>query len=104
MIQINSQNVLAAFDTLIEEIEEALHSINKAGASALEDHNYDRAQIAIEHARSVMLLREKVANLKGEWKKFEEAYSRHSDTTQQTPNSAFEQRQKSMHTTPSKPR
>src|SRR5437868_3737719 len=102
MTQINSQNVLAAFDTLIEELEEALHCINKAGASALEEHDYDRAQIAIEHARTMMVLREKVANLKGEWKDFEEAFRGHSVTTQHTPNSALVQRQKSKHTTPTR--
>lgn len=103
MIQINSENVQAAFDTLIEEIEEALHSIHKAGASALEDHNYDRAQIAIEHARSVMLLRERATNLKGEWKDFEEAFCGHSDSIQQTPNSALVPRQISIHTNSAKP-
>ena len=104
MIQNNSHNVLEAFDMLIEEIEEALRSINKAGASALEDRNYDRAQTAIELARSVMIVREKVAYLKGEWKDFEVTFSRHADSEQKTPNSASVQRQTSIHTIPSKPR
>jgi len=104
MIQSNSQNVLAAFDVLIEEIEDALLSIHKAGASALETRNYDRAQTAIEHARRVMLVREKIAALKGEWKDVEGAFSEHSDSTQHTPNTASVQRQTSMHTIPAKPR
>ncbi len=104
MIQNNSQNVLAAFDVLIEEIEDMLRSINKAGASALDEHNYDRAQTAIEHARRVMVLREKVANLKGEWKNVEVAFSEQSDSTQQTPHAASVQRQTSMRTAPVKPR
>ncbi len=104
MIQNNSQNVLAAFDVLIEEIEDMLRSINKAGASALDEHNYDRAQTAIEQARRVMVLREKIANLKGEWKNVEVAFSEQSDSTQQTPHAASVQRQTSMRTAPAKPR
>ncbi len=104
MIQNNSQNVLAAFDVLIEEIEDMLRSINKAGASALDEHDYDRAQTAIEHARRVMVLREKVANLKGEWKNVAVAFSEQSDSTQHTPHAGSVQRQTIMRTAPAKPR
>jgi restriction system protein len=104
MIQNNSQNVLAAFDVLIEEMEDALRIIHKAGASALETRNYDRAQTAIEHARNVMKVREKVTNLKGEWKDIEGAFSVDLDSEQNTPPAVPVQRQISMHTTPSKPR
>ena len=104
MIQHNAQNVLAAFDVLIEEMEEALRSIHKGGADALGTGNYERAQTAIEHARRVMVLREKVANLKGEWKNVEVAFSEQSDSTQQTPHAASVQRQTSMRTAPVKPR
>ena len=79
MIQNNSQNVLAAFDVLIEEIEDALRSIHKAGANALEDHNYDRAQKAIEYARRLIVLREKAAHLKGQWKDVEGTFSGHAE-------------------------
>jgi restriction system protein len=102
MSQSNSQNVLAAFDVLIEEMEDALRSIHKAGASALEVRNYDKAQTTIEHARRVMLVREKIAALKGEWKDVEGVFSEHPDSTQHTPNTAYVQRQTSMHTVPAK--
>jgi restriction system protein len=104
MIQNNSQNVLAAFDVLIEEIEDALRSIHKAGAHALEVRNYDRAQTAIEHARCVILMREKIGSLKGAWKDVEVTFSEHADSEQQTPHLAPLQRQTSMHTAPAKPR
>lgn len=71
VIEHNAQNVLAAFDVLIEEMEDALRSMNNCGANALEVCDYDRAQRAIEHARRVMLLCEKIAVLKGEWKDVE---------------------------------
>lgn len=104
MSQNNSQNVFAAFDVLIEEIEDALQSIHKAGANALENRNYDRAQMAIEHARRAMLVREKIASLRGEWRDVEGAFSVHEDPEQQTPPASSVQRQTSMHTAPAKPR
>ena len=104
MIQHNSQNVLAAFDVLIEEMEDALRSIHKAGASALEVHNYDRAQTAIDHARRVMIVCEKVASLKGEWKDVEGVFNEHADSDQKTPRASPVQRQTSIHAIPSKQR
>ena len=100
----NSQNVLAAFDVLLEEIEEALRRIHTAGTSALETGNYDMAQTAIEHARHMMTVREKVTTLRGEWKDIEGAFSVDADVEQKTPLAAPVQPQRSMHTTPSKRR
>jgi restriction system protein len=104
MVQHNLQNVLAAFDVLIEEVEDALRSIHKAGADALETRNYDRAQTAIEHARHVMKVREKVVNLKGEWKDVEGAFRAHADSEQKPPPAASVQRQTSIQTALAKPR
>src|SRR5258708_8940381 len=104
MIHNNSQNVLAAFDVLIEEIEEALRSMHTAGASALETRNYDRAQTAIEHARNMMQVREKVTTLKGEWKDMEAAFCGDPDAEQETPHAVPVQPQISMDTAPSKRR
>src|ERR1700693_1562212 len=103
MIQNISQNVLAAFDVLIEEIEDALLSMNKIGANALEVRDYDMAQKAIEHARRVMLLREKVASLKGEWKGVEGAFSDCTGSEKKTSYAAPVQRQTTLHTVPAKP-
>ena len=102
MIRKNSQNVLAAFDVLIEEIEEALHRMHTAGASALETRNYDLAQAAIEHARHMMQVREKVTTLKKEWKDMEAAFSVDPDAKKQTQLVAPVQPQISMDTAPSK--
>ena len=102
MIQHNAQNVLAAFDVLIEEMEDALRSIHKGGASALDEHNYDRAQKAIEHARRVMLLCERIAALKGEWKDVEGTFSIHEDP-EQTPLAMSVLRQTSIPTAHRKP-
>ena len=104
MVQHNLQNMLAAFDVLIEEMEDALRSIHKEGADALETRNYERAQTAIEHARRVMLVCEKIASLKEEWKDLETAIRVHADPEQHTPHVASVQRQTSIQTAPAKPR
>src|SRR5260370_34240087 len=103
MSQHNAQNVLAAFDVLIEELEEALRRIHKGGADALGTGNYERAQTAIEHARRVMLLCEKIAALKGEWKDVEGTFSIHEAPEQQTPLVASVLRQTSIPTAHTKP-
>ncbi len=104
MSQHNAQNVLAAFDVLIEELEEALRRIHKGGADALGTGNYERAQTAIEQARRVMLLCEKIAALKGEWKDVEGTFSMHEAPEQQTPLAASVLRQTSIPAAPAKPR
>jgi restriction system protein len=107
MVQNNLQNVIAAFDVLIEEMEDALRNIHKEGADALETRNYERAQTAIEHARRVMLVCEKVVSLKGEWKDVEGAFSVDEDPEQHTLPAVSLQRQTRMltvPTTPAKPR
>ena len=78
MIRNNSDNVLAAFDTLLEEIEVALQDINKAGAYGFGVQDYEMAHRALEYARSVTLLREKVTLLKSEWQELDTAF--HTNT------------------------
>jgi hypothetical protein len=85
MIEHNAQNVGAAFDVLIEEIEDALRSMNNSGANALEVCDYDTAQRAIEHARRVKLLCEKIAALKGEWNDLEGTLSVQAVPKKHTP-------------------
>ena len=102
MSQHNAQNVLAAFDVLIEEMQAALRSIHKGGADALGTGNYERAQAAIEHARRVMLLCEKIAALKGEWKDVEGTFSIQEAPEQQTPLAASVLRPTSRPTAPAK--
>lgn len=96
----NSQNVLVAFDVLIEEIEEALRRIHAAGTSALETRNYDMAQTMIDHARNMMKVCEKVSTLKREWKDIEAAFSVDRDAKKKTLSLASLQPQMSMDTAP----
>ena len=73
MMRPNSENVLAAFDTLLEEIEGALRGINQAGADSFGAQDYDMATRSLEHARAVMALRERVSPLKRDWQALETA-------------------------------
>ena len=104
MSQHNAQSVLAAFDVLIEELEGALQSIHQAGANALAAGNYERAQTAIEQARCLMLVHEKISALKKEWKDVEGAFSGQRDPEQHTQQAASVQRQTRMQTISAKPR
>jgi hypothetical protein len=85
MVEHNAQNVGAAFDVLIEEMEDALRSMNNSGANALEVCDYDMAQRTIEHARRVKLLYEKITALKGEWNKLEGTLSVQAVPEKHTP-------------------
>ncbi len=104
MIHHNAQNVLAAFDVLIEEMEDELQSIHQAGANALEAGNYERAQSAIEHARRIKLVHEKIAALKKEWKDVEGVFSGHAEKEQQPQQAASVQRHTRLQTVSAKPR
>lgn len=100
----NSQNVLAAFDVLLEEIEEAFGRMHVAGASAFETRHYDRAQAAIEHARHMTEVRERVSSLKSEWKDIETAFSVEPNAQRKLRLAAPVQPQRSMDAAASKRR
>jgi hypothetical protein len=104
MIEHNTQNVGAAFDVLIEEMEDALRSINNSGANALDVCDYEMAQMAITHARHVMLLCEKITALKGEWNKLEGKLSVQEVPEKLPPHVAHVQQQTSMSSASAKPR
>lgn len=80
----NSQNVLAAFEVLLEEIEEALRYIHTAGARALETRQYEKAQTAIEQARQMIEVREKVSSLQSQWRNIEAGFSPDRDAQKKT--------------------
>src|SRR2546423_215549 len=104
MIEHNLQNVGAAFDVLIEEMEEALRSLNNSGANALEVCDYDMAQRAIEHARRVKLLCEKIATLKREWNDLEGTLSAQEGPEKHTQSAAHVLQRTSKSPASAKPR
>jgi len=61
--------VNAAFEILLEEIEAVTDNLNEAGAEALRAGDYEKAQKAIEEAIRLATFREKVKQLQKEWTK-----------------------------------
>jgi len=74
----SSNEVNIAFEILLEEIESVVDSLNKEGASALEQGDYDAARRAIEEATRLTSFRQKVKDLQKAW---QQTFSRvHSAT------------------------
>jgi hypothetical protein len=69
-------------------MEDALRNINNNGSNALEMCDYDLAQRAIDHARRVKLLCEKITALKGEWNELEGTLSVQAGAEKHTPRAA----------------
>ncbi len=67
MSENNPDNVLAAFELLLEAVESEIDLIEKVGASAFEKHNHDAAHNAAERAAQAAAFREKVLSLRKEW-------------------------------------
>ncbi len=100
----NFQNVLAAFEVLLEEMEEALRRVNTAGASALETRQYERAQAAIEQARQMMAVRENVSSLKSKWRDIDAGFNLDREAQRKTGLVAPVQPHRSVDAAPSKSR
>ncbi|MGQ9474681.1 MAG: winged helix-turn-helix domain-containing protein [Actinomycetota bacterium] len=61
-------DVVLAFEVLLEEIESAVESLNKMGAEAFEKGDYEGAKELTYKGSQMTLFREKVQNLQKEWK------------------------------------
>jgi len=63
MIENNPDDVFAAFEILLEEIEVEIDLINKVASRAIEGRDYKDAREAIERADQTTALRDKVVTL-----------------------------------------
>lgn len=61
-------DVILAFEVLLEEIEGVVNSLNKMGAEAFEKGDYGLARDLIDKGSQMSSFREKVQNLQKEWK------------------------------------
>ncbi|NOX56036.1 MAG: hypothetical protein GXP27_16660 [Planctomycetes bacterium] len=68
MLDNNTTSVAAAFEILIEEIEADIDFVNQQGSQAFENRDYDRAREALEKAAQITAFREKVGDLRREWR------------------------------------
>jgi len=69
MMENNSTSVAAAFEILLEEIEAEIDFVNRAGARAFEERDYEKAKEAIERAEQLTDFRYKADALRREWEK-----------------------------------
>ena len=70
----NLNNVLAAFEILLEEIEADIDLIETIGSRAMESSNYESVQQALDRARLATSLRTQVVTLRNEWEAFTVAH------------------------------
>jgi hypothetical protein len=67
VIENNPTNVVAAFEMLLEEIQAEIDFINKGGARAFEEGDYEKAREALERAARATALRDQVDALRRAW-------------------------------------
>jgi restriction system protein len=60
-------NVTAAFELLLEEIEEEIELVNQAGAKAFGEGQYERVDAARQQAGALTAYRRKLVELRREW-------------------------------------
>lgn len=67
MTENNQANVYAAFETLLEELEAQIDTVNSNGAAAFAERDYDRARGALDRAGQLTEFRGKITALRTEW-------------------------------------
>lgn len=73
MIENQPQNVITAFEMLLEEIEAEVDFVNRIGAESFETRNYEQVQEALSRAGQITGFRDRVAALRKEWLKLAKA-------------------------------
>lgn len=61
--------VAAAFEILLEEIETVVAGLNEDGANALRNSDYETAKGIMEQARQIFAFRERIKELQKEWER-----------------------------------
>jgi len=75
----NPNDVSAAFEMLLEEVEAEIDFVNGVGARAFNGRDYDKAKEALERSGSLTAFRDKVATLRKEWTAIAAAAEREED-------------------------
>ncbi|MCB8944530.1 MAG: winged helix-turn-helix domain-containing protein [Ardenticatenaceae bacterium] len=63
----NQNSVLAAFELLLEEVEDEIELVNQAGAKAFGEGDYEQVDTARQQAVRLTDYRRKIADLRKEW-------------------------------------
>ena len=61
--------VIRAFDIVLEQVEDTIEELNQDGAKALRKGDYDRARKLIDQGSQMTAFRGKVNDLQKEWGK-----------------------------------
>jgi hypothetical protein len=64
----NQTSVLAAFEMLLEEIENEVELVNRAGGKAFTESDYERVTTAAAQGKRLEDFRARVANMRREWR------------------------------------
>ncbi|MEW6202348.1 MAG: winged helix-turn-helix domain-containing protein [bacterium] len=67
MMENNTNNVLSAFDMLLEEVETEIDLVNSFGARAFGTREYDKAKEALERTDTLTSFMNRVLSLRKEW-------------------------------------
>jgi restriction system protein len=76
-------NVTAAFELLLEEIEEEIELVNQAGSKAFVEGQYDRVDAARQQAGALTAYRRKLVELRREWQTLSTAFDVAGDEDEQ---------------------
>ena len=76
-------NVTAAFELLLEEIEEEIELVNQAGAKAFGQGQYERVDAARQQAGALTAYRRKLVELRREWQTLATGFNVDEDEDEQ---------------------
>lgn len=71
----NTTNVLAAFEMLLEEIENEVELVNQLGARAFALSNYDQAREAVVQGEKLAAFRARIAEARRDWRDLLDAFT-----------------------------
>lgn len=84
MAETNQTNVLAAFEMLLEEIENEVELVNRVGARAINESNYERAEAAVNHGKQLKSYRQQLAGMRRQWRDLMADFDVEADEDEET--------------------
>ena len=76
-------DIMAAFDILLEIIEDAIAAANRTSIACMQSEDYDSARKHLDRSEAITGFRDKVSTLRDEWFSICELSTEETDSTQQ---------------------
>ena len=76
-------DIMAAFDILLEIIEDAIAAVNRASTACMQSEDYDLARKHLDRSEAITRFRDKVSTLRDEWFSVWDLGTEETDGTQQ---------------------